>query len=358
MLDETIEQSPPQTLAIERIVMLLSESSPTATVEISSGKTGAVPNRGWHVVRLVVALVLFVAAATKCHQYCTGPIPGTGLFSAKWFVICLVEAELLGSLGLLLLAGVIPKPAWSAALACFSIFTFVSLAKGLMGEASCDCFGHPEMNPFLTATLDLAIVASLLYWRPKGASGAEICHRLTRVAVALVIWMAVGIPAGYAMTSCMTTILSDAGEIASDGKTVVLQPEKWSGKRFPLLPYIEDHSGHSITKLTERPLQERLAEGKWLVLLYHNDCHKCQEVLRCLQRITRELNVQQVALIEVPPYVEHVEHSGTSRFTGITLLHARLANTREWFVECPIGLLLDKGVTVDFRNRETLLKNM
>jgi hypothetical protein len=332
--------------------MLLSEPSPTATVEISSGKTGAVRNRGWHVVRVVMALILFVAAATKCHEYSTGPILGTGFFSAKWFVICLVEAEWLGSLGLLLLAGVMPTSAWAAALACFGVFTFASLAKGLMGEVSCGCFGRSQLNPFLTALLDLTIVASLLYWRPQGSSGADLRHRLTRVAVASVIWMAVGIPAACAMGRGLTTTLSDLGEIASDGKTVVLTPELWNGKRFPLLPYLEDRSDHSVGKPVKRPLQERLGEGKWLVLLYHSDCDKCQEAIRRLPRITGDLNVQQVALIEVPPYVED---SGTSVLTGTTRLHARLANTREWFVECPIGLLLDEGVTVDVRNRETLL---
>jgi hypothetical protein len=133
------------------------------------------PREGWHVVRVVVALVLLVAAATKCHQCCTGPIPGSGILSARWFVICLVEAEWLGSLGLLLLAGILPKPAWAAALACFSAFALVSLGKGLAGEASCGCFGRWELNPFLTATTDAAIVASLLRWRPKQKESGWWC---------------------------------------------------------------------------------------------------------------------------------------------------------------------------------------
>jgi hypothetical protein len=44
------------------------------------------------------------------------------------------------------------------------------------------------------------------------------------------------------------TTLSDAGEIIGDGKIVVLEPEKWIGKRFPLLDYID--------------IGDRLKEGK------------------------------------------------------------------------------------------------
>ena len=133
----------------------------------------------------------------------------------------------------------------------------------------------------------------------------------------------------------------------------MLEPEQWSGKRFPLLPYMENHPGYS--QVNEHPLQERLADGKWLVLLYHYDCPKCQEVLRGLQRIARDLNIQQVALIEMPPYGKD---SNKSNLAGITLLQARLVSTREWFVESPFGLLLSKGVIVDFRNKSDLLKSM
>ena len=68
---------------------------------------------GYDVVRILMAVVLLTAATAKCHQSCTGPIPGTGLFSARWFVIFLVEAEWLGSI--VLLACLLPKTAWAAA---------------------------------------------------------------------------------------------------------------------------------------------------------------------------------------------------------------------------------------------------
>jgi uncharacterized membrane protein len=154
------------------------------------------PSEGWHVVRVAAALVLFIAAATKCHQCCTGPIPGTGLFSAKWFVICLVGAEWFGSL--VLLANILPKPSWAAALTCFSAFALVAMGKGLAGEASCHCFGRWEVNPFWTATMDVAIVVSLLRWRPRQVA-ADSRQLFARATCVLVVWLAVGVPAALAM---------------------------------------------------------------------------------------------------------------------------------------------------------------
>ena len=128
------------------------------------------------------------------------------------------------------------------------------------------------------------------------------------------------------------TTLSDAGEIIGDGKIVVLEPEKWIGKRFPLLDFIDTG--------------DKLREGKWLVLLYHYGCPKCKEAIRDLPRISHILGVQQVALVEAPPYGDDDEEFNISDLAPI---HRHLANTREWFVASPLGLLLDKGVVSDVR---------
>lgn len=166
------------------------------------------PTEGWHLVRVVAALVLLTAALPKCHQCCTGPIPGTGILSARWFVICVVEAEWLGSL--ILLASILPKPSWAAALMCFGAFALVSLGKGLGGEASCGCFGRWQVNPFLTATLDLVIVVPLLRWRPTRRFSANFRQVFARAMCVLVICLTVGLPAAFAMSSYTETIWKSA----------------------------------------------------------------------------------------------------------------------------------------------------
>ena len=52
------------------------------------------------------------------------------------------------------------------------------------------------------------------------------------------------------------------------GSVVVLKPEAWVGKRFPLIGYIE----------LDLTLAE-LSKGCWLVALYRHDCSHCKDVV-------------------------------------------------------------------------------
>ncbi len=45
-------------------------------------------------VRIVLALVLLVAAALKGHQLATSPMMGDGVFESRWVLIGTVEFEL------------------------------------------------------------------------------------------------------------------------------------------------------------------------------------------------------------------------------------------------------------------------
>jgi hypothetical protein len=180
----------------------------------------------------------------------------------------------------------------------------------------------------------LAIVVSLLRWQPKGPSAANIRQLFVRATCVLVGWLAVGVPAAFAMGSYTETILSDAGEIIGDGNVVVLKPETWIGKRFPLLEYID--------------IGDRLKEGKWLVLFNHHDCPKCREVIQDLARITRELGVQQVALIEMRASGKSASVWDSPR---MTLTHGRLSGTTEWFAEAPLASLLDNGIVLRVHKR-------
>ena len=99
-------------------------------------------------------------------------------------------------------------------------------------------------------------MVSLLIWRPRvfplplGEDEGEgngtvplfqvsVEFSSRRTAVVLFAWLAVGLPAGYAMGRYTDTTLSDAGTVIGDGKIVVLEPEKWIGRHFPLLRYID-----------------------------------------------------------------------------------------------------------------------
>ena len=122
---------------------------------------------GYDVVRILLGLVLLTAAGLKGHQLATEPAVGTGLLDSRWFLIGVVEFELL--FGLTLLAGIFPKSTWIAALACFACFAGVSAVKAVLGDASCGCFGRVPVNPWHTFGLDLTAIVALLRWQPPDA---------------------------------------------------------------------------------------------------------------------------------------------------------------------------------------------
>ena len=87
---------------------------------------------GYDVVRILMAAVLLTAAVLKAYQLATEPIIGTGLLDSRWLLMATVEFELF--FGLWLLANIWAKPTWAAALACFGLFTVVSLCKAHLGS--------------------------------------------------------------------------------------------------------------------------------------------------------------------------------------------------------------------------------
>jgi hypothetical protein len=99
---------------------------------------------GYDVVRILVATVLLIAAGLKCHQLATEPIIEKCWLDARWLLMFTVEFELL--FGIWLLANILPRLSWLAALTCFSLFTCVSLYKALSGYAIRQPLGRGRMG--------------------------------------------------------------------------------------------------------------------------------------------------------------------------------------------------------------------
>jgi hypothetical protein len=299
---------------------------------------GGVAHRltGYDAVRVVVGILLLTAAGLKGYQLATEPSLGTGFLDSRWLLTATVEFELL--FGLWLLANLWPKLSWAAAMGCFSLFACVSLYKALSGDATCGCFGRVPVNPWWTAVLDLVVVLSFLRWQPKGQDWLFFVHfkefGLPTVAV-LSIWLVLGLAVAFAIGTYTAATLSEAGDVVGNGRMVVLTPERWLGKRFPLLDYIA--------------ASDQLKRGNWFVLLYHHDCPTCRGAIGDLPRILSRLGAKQVALIELPPYGDEIE---AHDFKGITLTDKQLDNAREWFVESPVGLLIGEGVVFDVRQAD------
>ena len=280
---------------------------------------------GYDVVRALLGLVLLIAAALKGYQLATEPVANNGILTSRWFLIAQVEFELM--FGLLLLSGLYKRLMWMVALVCFVGFSLVTLYKGLAGAASCGCFGQVEINPWYTLIFDLAAVTALLIFRPSGKHRQYVQFHWLRSAMVAAVALVAGIPGGLAMASYIPAAVTSQGNIIGDGQIVVLEPETWVGKRFPLLKYID--------------IGDQLERGNWIVLLYHHDCPQCHEAIRKYEQMAKDLagneDFLQIALIQVPPY------GIASIGQNLHCSSGRLINTKEWFITTPTVVLLESG---------------
>jgi len=300
----------------------------------------------YNVLRVILGLILLTAAALKGHQLATEPLAERGLLTSRWFLIGVVEFELF--FGLWLCCGLYARRTWEAALLCFAAFACVSLYKALSGEATCGCFGRVPVSPWYTLILDLAAVAALMCFRPprqktisplppagEGPGVRAFASPLpfpgegpgvrARLRWVFGLFVAAGLPGGLAMATYRPAVLEDSGDIFGDSEFVVLEPEGWVGKPFPLLKHID--------------IGDRLARGRWIVVLYHHDCPNCQDAVLRYEHLAQELGhcpgVTRIALVEMFPYAppgDRVSLAGSSCSLG------RLSNTKKWSLLTPTML--------------------
>ena len=298
---------------------------------------------GYDAIRIALAILLLTAAGLKAHQLATEPVTGRGFLDSPGVLIVTVELELL--FGFWLVANVWPKLTWAAALGCFGLFACVSLYKALSGYSSCGCFGRIPVNPWYTVGLDAAVLAALLRFRPREAVLPDLPRRLQQrtILIALgLVWIAIGVPVGLAMYYPRVGQLSDAGRIVGGGRMVLLEPETWVGKRFPLSSYVD--------------IPVSLDSGQWVVLLHRHDRPDCHEVIPRLGEMPAKLGMGdgwRVALVEMPPY-------GESAMEEVALASAyavgRLRDRWEWFVQTPVVVLLRDARVVEVYTSDRLTK--
>ncbi len=267
------------------------------------GRTGHYP---------IIGAILLFAAAMKAWQLATVPGLGGGLISSRWFGFCVVEFEL--AFGIWLFFGLLPQWTRMATIGLFSFFGAISLYKALSGETSCGCFGSLQVNPWITFVLD-ALVAAVVFFRRNGpAHGGGVS--INKIAVMAILWLMPTAVTLYALGSVDESKRSELGTefVGVNGhRSILLEPEKWQGREFPLLPFIEP---------TE--VREQLMSGEWTVVLYRSDCQKCQKVITDLVKKGTSRGI----LIEIPP-------CGTESVIPEGFLHARLNEKMIWFAETP-----------------------
>lgn len=152
--------------------------------------------RWFGTVRIALGLLLLAAAALKLHGLNVSALPRAGLWSQPWVQSTVAVWEAL--LGAWLLSGSVPYAARWAALATFALFAAVSGYLGVIGVASCGCFGVIHANPWHAFAVDMAAIALLLLVRPprtiptptRPAAGLVVAS--AGVAVVLVVLTTIG----------------------------------------------------------------------------------------------------------------------------------------------------------------------
>jgi hypothetical protein len=242
-------------------------------------------------------------------------------------VLVVVQVELL--LAVWLFAGLWPAWAWRGALALFAVFGLVSLSKALAGEASCGCFGRLTVSPWITSTLNLAIVAALIWILPAPNHPTTISTR--RFTACLLVWLLLGGATVAAPATYRPAVLNESGEITGSGRVVVLEPETWIGNRLPLLGQID--------------IGRQLERGNWLVVLYKPDCGNCRALLERLTHDGAESDEKgaKLAVVEVPTERDRSDAQITLPAHAVV---GRLDDARTWRVSTPTILRLSDGRVV------------
>ena len=258
-------------------------------------KLPPVPRLGFAQLRFLIAAVLLLAAGLKAYQIATAPLPPVvqgsvftpflELLNDRYFLMAVVIGEIL--FALILIADICRAWAWLLSLLGFSVFALVSLVKGLVGESDCGCWGTFAVNPYITMSFDLVIVALLLVFRERITWAFPVVDR-KKLAVLLIVWSVLAGPVLFAILSLKQRPYATLGTefTGPDGKTMILlEPKKWIGEEFPLFSRFTDPEG-----------AETLKQGEWNILLVQPDCPTCKQMINDLEA----RNAENVAIVVVP----------------------------------------------------------
>ena len=107
---------------------------------------------------------LLCAAAAKLYGFNVAPFAQYGKLLNSSVQFAAVEWEVV--LGVWLLSGRRPLGAWLAAVLTFAAFAVVSGYLGLIGQATCGCFGAIQASPWVAFSADAVALVLLAIARP------------------------------------------------------------------------------------------------------------------------------------------------------------------------------------------------
>lgn len=234
-------------------------------------------------VRFALAAILFVAAVLKTHQLATEPVLGSGLLGSRWFLIGVVQFELL--LAFWLASGLAIRCACWVSLAAFSLFAVVAAAKAIAGDASCGCFGRVATSPWVAFAMDVSAVLALWWCRPCRSSAwgqrspalparVSTSIELPRISPRLALgWLAAATSLGCGP---IWGVYSDRH--AATAHAIVVDPDAMLGNPFELAKHID--------------IGNLFAKGRWLVVFHRSGCRDCETLITKWPQIAHQENAR------------------------------------------------------------------
>jgi hypothetical protein len=273
----------------------------------------------------VLGTVLLAAAALKGHQLITGYVPGKTLLTSWTFQLLTIEVEL--ALGIWLVSGFYKRYAARVALGYFVILAGASAYLVTAAAECCGCLGRLAISPWFTLVFDLAAISSLLLCplsKERSTDGFSSKPYLATSLIAgccfLGLFLLVAAPDRYVASTL-------DGNRGQDGDLVVLDVENWQGKRLPVLDYLD--------------IGPRLGAGRWMLILYHSDCPRCDDAITKEDGTVRDGDLG-LALVQVP------RSTGLAGEPRLTLrkpfVLGSLSPSRRWVVVTPVVLTLENGI--------------
>jgi len=270
--------------------------------------------RPLNITRVVAAALLLVASSLKLWNADKTP----------WLFSLLALGEVV--LALWLLTGWKAEAAVRSALIAFTGFVAYLCVALVHGWDTCGCFGPKAAPPIAVLLLDAVVVIALGATFP----GRRVIPQpfIARYAFLGFLVLSPLAAATIALTASPAH-LSAAVHIPTDN-VIVLTPTEWVGRKLPILPDID--------------IGSRLDTGACLVVLVRHDCGHCTAAAPRYERMAKEFrgapDAPAVVLIQLPPYGSLPLPAETA------LLQGRLTETKSWFVQTPVELLLADGVVV------------
>ena len=294
--------------------------------------------RGYDVFRVMLSIVLIVAASLKAYQLMTEPslMIGSGWFNGLLSSRLIKTLEIVFELifGIWLLIGLYPNITRKVTIGFLISLLIVALYKTFDGSSTCGCFGKIEVNPWYMVIFDITNIFLLLYLKPKKhiVGGIKQRHTVKIIAI-LTVCSAISIPTIYISYEDVGKRSFTEGLRSINNKITIVKPEFWINKKLPIMSHIQSNM--------------RLTSGRFVLVMYKPHCPPCIEKMPTYRNLARKLKSNQsktkVVLVNVGQDRNN-KYKNNKDYEDC--FFANLSTDCIWNTRTPLALVVENSVVL------------